>query len=104
MLTIVQVETDEQIRQTRGLLVEYFEYLRTDVDKVDDLNTVPALAGYQNDLAELPGRFAPPEGRLLLAQYDGEAAGCVSFYQYGAGVCEVKRLWVRPQFRGKKVG
>jgi ribosomal protein S18 acetylase RimI-like enzyme len=71
---------------------------------VDDLNNIPALAGYEDDLAALPGKYAPPDGRLLLALYDGETAGCVSFYKFGAGACDVKRLWVRPQFRGKKVG
>jgi putative acetyltransferase len=104
MLNIVQVETEAHIRQARELLLEYFDYLRTDVDKVEDLNTIPALAGYEADLAELPGKYAPPDGRLLLALYDGEAAGCVSFFKYGDGVCEVKRLWVRPRFRGKKAG
>jgi putative acetyltransferase len=104
MLTIVQVETGEQIEQAKALLLEYFDYLRTDVDKVDDLNTIPALAGYEADLARLPGKYAPPDGRLLVALHEGEAAGCVSFYRYDEGACEVKRLWVRPRFRGKKVG
>lgn len=104
MLTIVQVETEAQIRHTQALFEEYFDFLRTDVDKVDDLNQVPPLAGYREEIASLPGKFAPPEGRLLLACVDGEPAGCVAFYKLADGVCEVKRLWSRREFRGRKVG
>jgi GNAT superfamily N-acetyltransferase len=104
MLTVVQVETDEHIRLARELFLEYFDFLRTDVDKVDDLDQIPPLTGYKEELAELPGRYAAPDGRLLLALYDGEAAGCVAFYRFGSGICEVKRLWTRRKFRGKQMG
>jgi putative acetyltransferase len=104
MISIVQVETDEQIRQARELFEEYFDFLRREVDKVDDLDSVPPLAGYRDEIAGLPGKYAPPEGRLLLARYGAEAAGCVAFYNFGDDACEVKRLWTRPQFRGMKVG
>ena len=105
MITIVQVETEAQIRQAQALFEEYFEFLRTDVDNtVADLDDVPPLAGYRDEIAGLPGKYAPPEGRLLIARYGAEAAGCVAFYEFGEGVCEVKRLWTRPQFRGKKIG
>ena len=105
MVTIMQVETDNQIHQTQELFVEYFDFLRADVDNtVDDLNDVPPLAGYREEIASLPGRYSPPDGRLLLARYETEAAGCVAFYQLEDGICEVKRLWVRPRFRGQRIG
>lgn len=104
MVSIMQVATNEHIRQTQELFVEYFEFLRTDVDKVDDLDTVPPLAGYRDEIAGLPGRYTPPDGCLLLAQEAGEGAGCITFYKLEEGICEVKRLWVRPRFRGKRVG
>src|SRR5690242_15892641 len=105
MLTVAQVVTDQQIRQGQELLKEYFEFLRTDVDKdVADLNDVPPVAGYQEEIDGLPGKFGPPDGRFLLADYEGEAAGCVALYKFSEGVCEVKRLWTRPKFRGKQVG
>lgn len=105
MITVVKAVTSEQIRKTRELFAEYFEFLRTNVDtNVDDLNDVVPLAGYREEMAGLPGKYAPPGGRLLLAEVDGEAAGCVAFYKLDEGVCEVKRLWTRPQFRGMKIG
>ena len=104
MLSIVQVVTGEQIQQVRELFTEYFDFLRTDVDTdVGDLNDVPPLAGYEEEIADLPGRYAPPDGCLLIAEYEGETAGCVAFYKLEDGICEIKRLWVRPQFRGKKI-
>lgn len=105
MVSILQAVSEEHIQQVRELLADYFEYLRTDVDTaLANLNDVPPLAGYEEELAGLPGKYAPPDGRLLLAQYDGESAGCVAFYKIRDDVCEVKRLWTRPQFRGRKVG
>ena len=52
----------------------------------------------------MPGDYAPPEGRLLLAQYDGALAGCVALHKLEPHVCEMKRLYLRRQFRGKGAG
>ena len=52
----------------------------------------------------MPGAYAPPEGRLLLAVHEGNLAGCVSLRKIGEGVCEMKRLFVRPDSRGKRIG
>ncbi|MBI5928605.1 MAG: GNAT family N-acetyltransferase [Chloroflexi bacterium] len=105
MTTIVQAVTPEQIRQVQALFAEYFDFLRRDVDNyLPDMNEATPLAGYAEEMATLPGRYAPPDGRLLLAQVDGEAAGCVALYEFSDGVCELKRLWARPHYRGMKIG
>ncbi|HXM24257.1 MAG TPA: GNAT family N-acetyltransferase [Terriglobales bacterium] len=59
---------------------------------------------FEQELAGLPGHYAPPDGRLLLAEYEGQLAGCVALHQWEPGVCEMKRLYLRPPFRGKGLG
>jgi ribosomal protein S18 acetylase RimI-like enzyme len=60
--------------------------------------------GFDAELAGLPGAYCPPPGRLLLARVDGLAAGCVGLRSIGEGVCEMKRLFVRPAFHGQGLG
>lgn len=59
--------------------------------------------GFDAELAGLPGEYAPPRGRLLIAHVDGVPAGCVALRPLAAD-CEMKRLYVRPAFRGRGVG
>ena len=105
MITVMQASSSTEIQDAKTLLAEYFEFLQREVDTdVDDLDVVPPVAGYREELANLPGRYAPPDGRLLVA-YDGaNSAGCVGLYKREHGIGEVKRLWVRPDFRSRQVG
>lgn len=59
---------------------------------------------FEDELANLPGKYALPEGRLYLALCGGEIAGCVALRKFAGDVCEMKRLYVRDKFRGKKIG
>ena len=60
--------------------------------------------GNEAEFADLPGKYAPPEGRLLLAVRDGSIEGCVAFRKVFDGICEMKRLYIRPRSRGAGLG
>ena len=64
----------------------------------------PCFQNFGQEVAGLPGEYAPPGGRLGLALVEGEAAGCVALRRFDAERCEAKRLYVRPRFRGLGVG
>ncbi len=94
MLTIAPAETTQQIGEVRRLFVEYGESLGFSL----------CFQSFDAELASLPGDYAPPSGRLLLADSHGRPAGCVALHRLEDGVCEMKRLYVRPAFRGQKMG
>ncbi len=94
MTTIFQAERAGDVEEARALFLEYAESL--------DLSL--CFQGFDEELAALPGYYAPPSGRLLLARDGGAVAGCVGVRDLGDGVCEIKRLYVRPAFRGRNLG
>ncbi len=94
MLAIVPGETEGQVAQVRELFTEYAAALGIDL----------SFQNFDQELAGLPGEYAPPAGRLFLAFWDRELAGCVALRKLSAGTCEMKRLYVRPAFRGKGIG
>ena len=93
-LTFSQAESDAQIAHARELFLEYAQSLGFSL----------CFQNFEKELAELPGDYAPPEGRLLLAECDGQLAGCVALHKLEGSICEMKRLYLRPQFRGKGRG
>jgi GNAT superfamily N-acetyltransferase len=93
-ILIVQAETPEYIAHIRLLFEEYTDWLGIDL----------SFQGFAEELAILPGAYAPPGGRLLLAFVADGAAGCVALRPLEAGICEMKRLFVRPVFRGLGLG
>jgi GNAT superfamily N-acetyltransferase len=70
----------------------------------DSVNLPPDFQGFEAELRTLPGVYAPPAGRLLLATWEGEPAGTAALRRLSATACEAKRLYVRPRYRGKGVG
>jgi len=98
---IIQVTSAKDVDQVRALLNEYIAFASS---ISPGINSVPAFKGYEDEFAKLPGIYAPPTGRLLMALEDSQPAGCVALKRIGPDVCELKRLYVRPQFRGKKIG
>ncbi|MBI5687873.1 MAG: GNAT family N-acetyltransferase [Verrucomicrobia bacterium] len=93
-MNIRQAITKEDIATARALFEEYAAWLDVDL----------CFQGFAAELAGLPGSYAPPRGRLLLACAGDGAAGCVALRPLGESVCEMKRLFVRPAFRGQGVG
>jgi putative acetyltransferase len=93
-LRIVEAQGEQEIAAARGLFLEYAERLGIDL----------CFQGFDREVAELPGDYTPPGGRLLLGLIGEEAAGCVAFRSLDGGACEMKRLYVRPAFRGTGVG
>jgi len=98
MLDIVQVETLEHLDNIRQLFGEYFEWIRV------DLGLDMGFQGVQAELMALPGKCAPPTGRLLLAVDGTQAAGCVAIRPMEEGACELKRMYIRPPYRGRGLG
>ncbi len=93
-LQALQVESPEQIAVIRELFLEYAQSLGFSL----------CFQSFDTELAGLPGDYAPPDGRLLLATRDGQPAGCVALHKVDHEICEMKRLYLRPQFRGKGLG
>jgi ribosomal protein S18 acetylase RimI-like enzyme len=92
--SFVQAESPAQIAQARELFLEYAQSLGFSL----------CFQSFDRELAGLPGDYAPPAGRLLLAEIEGQLAGCVALHKLEDGICEMKRLYLRPQFRGKRLG
>jgi putative acetyltransferase len=93
-MNIIHAETSEQIDLTRTLFREYEAWLGLDL----------CFQNFEKELAELPGAYAPPTGRLLLAYENDQLAGCVALRKLSDGVCEMKRLFLKPQFHGNGRG
>jgi ribosomal protein S18 acetylase RimI-like enzyme len=86
--------TAQDLDAARRLFRAYAEWLAVDL----------GFQGFEQEVAGLPGRYAPPAGRLLLAKAAGEAVGCVGLRPLEPGICEMKRLWVEPGFGGRGLG
>jgi putative acetyltransferase len=84
----------DDLAAARRLFRAYADWLAVDLGFQD----------FERELATLPGAYAPPQGRLLLARVGGEAAGCVALRPLEPGICEMKRLWVEPGFAGFGLG
>ena len=84
----------ERLDDVRALFLEYARSLGFSL----------CFQGFDEELRALPGMYGPPRGRLLLAIEDGRSAGCVGLHEWGGSTAEMKRLYVRPDFRGRGLG
>jgi len=88
----------EDLEQVKHLFREYFEWIRR------DLEVNMSYQGVEDELASLPGAFSLPDGCLLLAESDGQTVGCVALRRHDTHTCELKRMYVKPEYRGRGIG
>ena len=94
MIKIISAESNEHLSIVRELFIEY----------ATSLGFSLCFQDFDKELAELPGEYAPPNGCLLLALDDTDAIGCVALRKLDEGICEMKRLYVKPSGRGNGLG
>jgi ribosomal protein S18 acetylase RimI-like enzyme len=94
MRRVFKVETETDLEIARCFFETYAASLDFDLDFQD----------FEEELSNLPGQYAPPEGRLLIAAYGDDPAGCIALRKLENRICEMKRLYVKPQFRGAGIG
>lgn len=93
-IKIQKIGTKEDLEEIKNLFREYAQFLKISLDFQD----------FESELAKLPAKYAEPEGSILLAKVDDKPAACVALWKLEDGVCEMKRLYVKPEFQGLGLG
>jgi ribosomal protein S18 acetylase RimI-like enzyme len=93
-LKIIQAVTKEQIKIAKNLFLEY----------AGSLDFELCFQDFDTELAELPGEYEAPDGRLFIAELDNKPAGCIALRKIDTNICEMKRLYVKPEYRELGIG
>lgn len=104
-ITVVQAATDAEVGEVRTLMREFVAWQRLRfADHIEVIDGYFNAVEFDAELAALPGKYAPPQGTLLLARKDANPVGCVGLRPLAEGICEMKRMFVRPEFHGLGIG
>jgi len=104
-IKILDATSEERLDQVRNLIKTFVKWhLNRHLEDVDLINEYFDPKDFEKELASLPGKYSMPEGRLLLAFYNDQPAGCVALKKIDDHSCEMKRMFVYPEFQGKGIG
>ena len=105
MLKIYQAETKEHIDITKKLFYEYLEYLKTEFNEYKDFPwLIEYYKEFEKEIESLPGEYSAPVGCILLVEYNKQPIGCVALDKQSDGICEMKRLYIKPEFHRRGFG
>jgi putative acetyltransferase len=105
VITVRRPETTAELDDARALMRAFVAWHRE--RHVEDLALIDSYFDqneFEEELASLPGKYSPPDGQLFLACYDEKAVGCVALRRIDRQACEMKRMFLYPQFHGKGIG
>ena len=105
MITLSSPETVAELDDVRALMRAFVAWHRE--RHAEDLALIDEYFDqkeFEDELASLPGKYAPPDGQLFLAKYAGRPAGCVALRRIDRQTCEMKRMFLHPQYHGKGIG
>jgi len=104
-IKILDATSKEHLDHVRNLINSFLKWhLNRHLEDIDLINEYFDPKDFEEELASLPGKYSMPEGRLLLAFYNDQPAGCVALRQLDDRSCEMKRMFVYPEFHGKRIG
>lgn len=93
-IEINKISSEQDLEDVKQLFREYVAFLQVNLD----------FQGFEEELAKLPAKYAEPEGCMFLAKVNAQPAGCVALWKLEDGICEMKRLYVKPEFQGLGLG
>ncbi|MGH7680461.1 MAG: GNAT family N-acetyltransferase [Candidatus Eiseniibacteriota bacterium] len=102
-IAITRASTEVENREIQSLVDALGEWDTLEAGKLG-IDEQAVASFYYRDGKGGPEEFAPPDGCMLLATHDGKTAGCIGFHKMEDGICEMKHFYVRPEFRGARIG
>ena len=104
-IKILDATSKKYLDHVRNLINAFLKWhLKRHLEDIDLINEYFDPKDFEEELVSLPGKYSKPEGNLLLAFYNDQPAGCVALKKIDEHTCEMKRMFVYPEFHGKGIG